>query len=220
MPTNNETPATQEFVEIQSIERGVVFLKSGGLRQILMVSGINIDLKSDEEQQVVLSAYQSLLNGLHFSLQIFIHSRKVNIEAYLASLRTRAATEPNELLKNQINEYIQFVGALVAKNPIMTKTFFVVVPFDPVTLPGGGTLGGGKGFFGFFGSKSNTVSPEISHTREEHMEQLRQRVSQVTMSLTEIGLRTVALQDEEIVDLFYNLYNPEATERKAKPPQQ
>lgn len=212
---NIEARPTQEFVDIKSIDRGVITLKNGGLRQILIVSGMNFDLKSEEEQQVILSAYQSLLNALHFSVQFFIHSRRLNIETYLENLRGRLTEEKNELLRNQISEYIEFIKAFVEKNPIMTKTFFVVVPFDPVTIPGADS----SGFFGFFGAaKAPSENPEETHAQKEHREQLSQRVSQVTTNLTQIGLRAVPLQDDEIVELFYNLYNPESKERKAVAP--
>ncbi len=214
MPTNEARP-TQEFVDIKSIDRGVITLKSGALRQILIVSGINFDLKSEEEQQVILSAYQSLLNSLHFSLQFFLHSRRLNIETYLGNLQGRLAAEKNELLRNQISEYIEFIKAFVEKNPIMTKTFFIVVPFDPVVIPGAE----GGSFFGFFGAaKTPTEYPEETHAQKEHREQLTQRVNQVTTNLMQIGLRAVPLQDDEIVELFYNLYNPESKERKAQMP--
>ncbi len=219
MPTSEARP-TQEFVDIQSIERGVITLKSGALRQILIVAGVNFDLKSEEEQQVILSAYQSLLNALHFSLQFFIHSRRLNIETYLENLRGRLTEEKNELLRNQITEYIEFIKSFVEKNPIMTKTFFVVVPFDPISIPGVDS-GTGKGFFGFFGAaKPVAEHPEETHAQKEHREQLTQRVNQVTSALTQIGLRAVPLQDDEIVELFYNLYNPESKERKAQLPAQ
>lgn len=217
MPPSEARP-TQEFVEIQSIERGVIVLKDGGLRQVLIVSGINFDLKSEEEQKVILSSYQAFLNSLHFSMQFFIHSRRLNIETYLANLATRAGQETNELLRNQINEYIQFIKSFVEKNPIMTKTFFVIVPFDPVTIPGASS-GGSKKFFGFFGAaEAPSENPEAEHIQKEHRDQLAQRVTQVTSGLTQIGLRVVPLQDDEIIELFYNLYNPESKERKAVAP--
>ncbi len=210
----SEARPTQEFVEIKSIDRGVITLKSGGLRQVLIVAGINFDLKSGDEQQVILSSYQSFLNALHFSVQFFIHSRRLNIESYLENLRSRLIEEKNELLRNQITEYIEFIRSFVEKNPIMTKTFFVVVPFDPIGIPGVDGVSG-KGFFGFFGAAKPPVeNQEETHLQKEHREQLAQRVNQVTSALTQVGLRAVPLQDDELVELFYNLYNPESKERK------
>lgn len=204
-----EAQPTQQFVEIEDIKNGVVILKNGSLRSVLMVSGINFELKSEEEQNVITYAYQNFLNTLDFSVQFIVHSRKMNIENYLNKLRERQDQETNELLKNQISEYIEFVRSFVELNAVMAKTFFVVVPYDPVTIPGGG-----KRLFGFlkFGSRAKT--PVLEQTLEQKISQLNQRVEQVVNGVNQIGLRVVVLNDEELIELFYNLYNPETMEKK------
>ncbi|KKL10377.1 hypothetical protein LCGC14_2556430, partial [marine sediment metagenome] len=97
--------ASQQFVVIKEIKNGVLYLKQGGLRKVLMVNGINFDLKSQEEQQLTLNSFQSFLNALDFSIQFFVHSRKINISAYLEKIEARKVEEPNELLQLQIEEY-------------------------------------------------------------------------------------------------------------------
>src|SRR3989338_8842765 len=131
-----ESQPTQKFIDIQSVRENTLILKNGSLRKILMVSGVNFDLKSEEEQGLITYAYQNFLNSLDFSIQIFVHSRRLNIEEYLKKLESRAKDEPNELLKTQLNGYREFVSSFVSQNPIMAKTFFLVVPFDPVQIPG------------------------------------------------------------------------------------
>src|SRR3989344_3368735 len=131
-PNTKEAASTQQFIEVADIKNDVVVLKSGGLRKILAVSGVNIDLKSEEEKNLILSSFQNILNSLNFSLQCFVHSRKLNIDSYLETLSGRIPQETNELLKNQIIEYQTFIKALVAENAIMQKSFFVVVPYDPM----------------------------------------------------------------------------------------
>ena len=118
-----ESVATQQFVDIEEIKDGAVILKGGGLRRVLMVSGINFELKSEEEQNIIISTYQNFLNGLDFSVQIVIHSRKLNIESYLKKMEGRKELEANELLKNQISEYIEFIKSFVEMNAVMAKTF-------------------------------------------------------------------------------------------------
>lgn len=197
-----EAGSTQQFVDIEDVKNGVVILKSGGLRRILMVSGINFELKSEEEQGIITYAYQSFLNALDFSLQMIVHSRKLNIASYLDKMEKRKAEEPNELLQNQISEYIEFVKSLVTMNAVMAKTFFAVVPYDPVQLPGAG-----KKLFGLFGGKKSAeLIPE--QTWEQKLGQLNQRTDQVVAGLNQIGLLAVALNDHELTELFYNLYNP------------
>jgi len=204
-----EAQPTQKFVEIEDIRHGLVILKNGSLRRVLMVSGINFELKSEEEQNIIAYSYQNFLNTLDFSVQIVIHSRKLNIENYLNKLAERQTTETNELLKNQISEYIEFIRSFVELNAVMAKTFFVVVPYDPIVIPSGG-----KKILEFFKFGSKTKISALEESLEQKITQLNQRTEQVINSLTQVGLRVVALEDKELIELFYNLYNPETVERK------
>lgn len=208
-----EALPTQQFIEITGTKNGVVLLKNGGLRQILMVSGINFDLKSEEEQEAIIYSYQNFLNSLNFSIQIFIHSRKINIDGYIENLGKAEASETNPLLKTQIAEYREFIRSFTSENAIMNKSFFVVVPYDPVKL----TATGSKGFLGgLLGSKhqSEAAKAEDEKTLMQHLGQLTQRTEQIMSGLNQMGLRAVALNDDESIELFYNLYNPEAVEKK------
>jgi type IV secretory pathway VirB4 component len=204
-----EAQPTQQFVDIEEIKDGVLVLKNGGLRKVLMVSGINFELKSEEEQNVIAYAYQNFLNALDFSVQIVIHSRKMNVDGYLEKLRERQDLETNELLKNQISEYLEFVKSFVETNAVMAKTFFVVVPYDPIVIPGGG-----KKLLGLFGIGAKKKTAPLEQTSEQKTAQINQRTEEVINGLSQIGLRVVALNDEELIELFYNLYNPSAVERK------
>lgn len=204
-----EAQPTQKFVEIEDIRHGLIILKNGSLRRVLMVSGINFELKSEEEQNIIAYSYQNFLNTLDFSVQIVIHSRKLNIENYLNKLAERQTTETNELLKNQISEYIEFIRSFVELNAVMAKTFFVVVPYDPIVIPSGG-----KKILEFFKFGSKTKISALEESLEQKITQLNQRTEQVINSLTQVGLRVVALEDKELIELFYNLYNPETVEKK------
>ena len=211
-----KTQSTQEFVELQEVREGVMFLKNGALRQLLIVSGVNFDLKSETEQDLMTYAYQNLLNALDFSIQIFIHSRRLNIESYLQKLQERHAQETNGLLKTQIAEYIEFIKSFVANNAIMDKTFFVVVPYDPVYIPQAA-----KGLMGIVkkalpGQQEKTPASQNkdeSENIQQNLQQLRQRVDQTISGLQQIGLRAIPLDTEETIELIYNLYNPQLIER-------
>jgi len=203
------TGATQQFVQVEDVKNGVVYLKDGSLRAILMVNGINFDLKSETEQNTILHGFQEFLNGLDFSVQLFIHSRKLNIKPYLERIEERRAQEKNELLKTQIEEYIEFVRTFVEQNPIISKRFFVIVPYDTVQA-----IHKAKGFLsGFIGKKKGE---EVVSGAEQSTQQLQHRVEEVTSNLEAIGLRVTPLQDEEIVELYYNLYNPEIVEKRGR----
>jgi conjugal transfer ATP-binding protein TraC len=214
MAKSSPAARTQDLVDIQDIKNGVVVLKDGSLRKIILVDGINFDLKSTEEQGLIIGAYQSLLNALDFSVQINIHSRKLNIDGYIENLTQRLESETHELLKIQLEEYIEFIKSFVQTNAIMTKSFSVVVPYNPL----GSLVPGKKILSGLFGKK--TKDNKTAETRNgailnpAHLEQLQQRVDEVISNLRQIGLRAVALEDDELVELFYNFYNPSAVEKR------
>lgn len=205
---------TQKFIEVKGVKNGVLLLKNGGLRQILMVSGMNFDLKSQEEQEAITFSYQNFLNSLNFSIQIFIHSRKVNIEAYVENMGAIEAQETNPLLKSQISEYREFIRSFVKDNAIMNKSFFVVVPFDPVSIPGTESGGFLNKLLGRSGKPDPKAVAAQDKTLNQHLGQLQQRTEQIMSGLTQVGLRAVALNDDETIELFYNLYNPETVEKK------
>ncbi|PIT93215.1 MAG: hypothetical protein COU06_01195 [Candidatus Harrisonbacteria bacterium CG10_big_fil_rev_8_21_14_0_10_38_8] len=171
-----------------------------------MVSGVNFELKSEDEQNAITYSYQNFLNSLNFSIQIFIHSRKINTDAYIAKMQTLESAETNPLLKTQIQEYREFIKAFVNENAIMDKAFFVVVPFDPVKIPSSGGLLKKK--------KSKEVEENLDKDFNRNLNQLQQRVDQVITGLNQIGLRAIQLKDDEIVEFLYNLYNPEEVEKK------
>ncbi|MEK7546866.1 MAG: hypothetical protein AAB536_01670 [Patescibacteria group bacterium] len=207
---------TQDLVEVESIKNDALILKDGSLRQIVMIGGINFSLKSEEEQDTITYAYQNFLNSIDFPIQTIIHSRKINIEDYLAFLDGRAREESSELLKNQIGEYIEFIRSFVGDNPIMAKTFLVVVPFFAVQLPDKRTI---KKIVPFFGkSESEEEKKEAGREKnadfEKNLEQLRQRTNQVIEGLRAIDLEVKTLNNEELVELFYNFYNPSTIEKE------
>ncbi len=218
MPKQESSP-TQQFIDIASIENDTVVLKSGSLRRLLMISGTNFFLKSEEEQGIILYAFQGFLNSINFSVQMFIHSRKLNIDDYLKKLEGFEEQEPNPLLKNQIQEYREFIRSFVSQNAIMQKTFFAVVPFDPIQITKAGTDIAGK-ITGLFKS-AKTAEKKIAAAEQtegtidkENLEQLDQRVNQAINGLNQIGLRAIPLNNEELIELFYNLYNPAAIEKR------
>jgi len=181
-----------------------------------MVGGINFALKSESEQTIVTQGYQNFLNGIAFPLQIIIHSRKVNIEKYIAMLRERKESEQSPILQNQIDEYANFIDGFVKKNAIMEKAFFAVVPFYPLNfLPGKKASSGAFPFF----RKKETAKTEAGGKEEEdafkdNLTQLTERTNQVMNGLLAIGLEAEVLATDQLVELFYNFYNPQAIEQK------
>ena len=195
--------AAQNFIPIQEIRDGVVILKTGEMRSVLICSSINFDLKSEDEQAAIITQYQSFLNSLDFSIQMFIQSRKFNIAPYLVTLEERLKDELNELIRVQIREYIQFVKSFTSTTNIMSKQFFVVVPYTP------SMFATKKSALGSLLGKKQAPDSKLNMERfEENRSQLEQRENVVVQGLSRLGIRTLKLGTEELVELFYKLFNP------------
>ena len=215
MPVNFAN--SQDLVEIEQIKDSTLILKDGSLRQILMVSGMNFALKSEDEQNAISGAYANFLNSVDFGIQIIVHSRKINIEKYLADLDQKKAAEQSPLLQNQIGEYREFIRQFGEENAIMSKSFLVVAPWQSASLSGAASSLGGILSFG-----KKKVSEEQQKAKEatknedfqKNLQQIGQRVAQVTDGLSAVGLDVVLLNDEQLTELFYNFYNPETTEKE------
>lgn len=200
------TPSTQQYLDILEIRDDTVILRNGGVVAVLLVSSINFMLKSDEEQDAVIEAYTSFLNTIDYPLQIVIQSRRLNIDAYLEALKSIEKQQPNELLQLQIRDYRQFVSDLVSGSDIMTKRFYIVIPYTPkVDRPGK-----------FFSRLLETFQPTATiHLKQKQFEQYRaelfKRVDNVANALSSAGLKSMFLRTQDLIELYYNTYNPETS---------
>jgi hypothetical protein len=207
MPT---TATTQDFLEIDQIREGVMILKNKALRGIMMVSSLNFALKSAEEQSGIIYQFQEFLNSLDFSCQIIVQSRRLNITGYIDKMKALEARQTNGLLKIQTAEYIKFVEQLITGAPpagrygeIMSKSFFVVVPFTLLELKGGSTLQALRA------AKPSQLTEEQF---ERSKQQLWQRMEFVALGLRRCGLQAIPLTTPEIIELFWSLHHPEQAE--------
>ncbi len=196
------TASTQDFVAVRDIKDGVVILKTGQLCQILLASSVNFALKSGDEQQAILAQFQAFLNTLDFSLQFYVQSRRLNIEPYIDMLKGKEADQDNDLMRIQLREYIEFISTFTSEVDIMSKNFFVIIPYSPAPIDIK------KGFSSFFslGGNNNKTPSDIKF--EEQRIQLEQRAEIVEQGLSRIGVRTIALQNDDLVEFFYHIYNP------------
>ncbi len=201
---NKSAKPAQQLIRLSEIRDGIVILNDGTLRATLMVSSVNFALKSEDEQNAIVYAYQDFLNALDFPIQITVSSRKMDITPYLQEVKELRDKQQNELLRLQMDEYINFIGELVKNADIMTKSFFITVPFSVQQNKREGIFSrffkGAKGAAG----KLHLNDVEFEHNRS----QLMQRVEQVAVGLRGMGLRVVPLQTQELLELFYTLYNP------------
>lgn len=213
-----KSKAAQDLVPIKEIREGIVILKDGSMRMLLMASSVNLALKSADEQSAVLMQFQSFLNSLDFSTQIFIQSRRLDVRPYLALLEDRHKKETNDLLKVQIREYINFIKTVTKMTNIMNKLFIIVVPFVPqrsVTATGGSTQGGFLDkLLGKKGGAAPGLTQDAVEAFEEARSQLDQRVGIVSQGLSRTGVRVVPLGTEEVTELYYHLFNPGEEEKR------
>lgn len=205
MPQEKTASSIQQHLVIQDIKDGVIILKDGGLRALLLASSVNFALKSIEEQDAIVYKYQLFLNSLDFPVQIMIASRKFNIDPYIQSLKDLETQQENELLKIQTTEYINFIQGLTEMSNIMTESFYVVIPYTSATVKVGT-------FSKLFGVKSKTNNGLKEEEFQKLKTQLWQRVEFVISGLSGTGIKTVPLNAEELIELFYKLYNPSAKE--------
>lgn len=209
-----KSKAAQEFVPIQEIRDGVVVLKDGTIRMLLMASSINFALKSADEQQAILLQFQSFLNSLEFSTQIFVQSRRLDIRPYLLLLEDRLREEVNDLLKIQTREYIGFIKTIAQSSNIMSKLFIIVVPYaPPVSITNVKKSTGG--IFSMFSKKETTgaAAPKNIEAFEEARTQLEQRAGIISQGLSRTGVRVTPLGTEELTELYYRLFNPGEAEK-------
>lgn len=200
---NSSAASTQRYVDVEEIREGLLILKNGSLRAVLLVSSLNFDLKSSQEQDGIIAQYQSFLNTLDFPVQIVISSKRFDVDPYLNLLEEQEATQENELLRFQITEYKTFIKKLTEVSNIMSKYFYVVVPFSPAEDEKNGLLDRLAGIF--TPGKTTSLHGELF---ESYRGQLYQRVEQVSTALSGTGVRVTPLTTEEIIELLYQSYNP------------
>ena len=198
--------SAQDTLLIAEIKDGIVVMKDGSLRGVILSSAINFDLMSPSEQEAVESAYQGFLNSLHFPVQISIKSQKIDITGYLEKLDALRAEQPNELLGVLMDDYIANIRALVEEVNIMDKQFYVVIPYFPPSAvqKSNSLIDKLKGAF--------ESTPMITVSEEDFKKnktELSQRMALAANGMTQMGLRAISLGTQELVDLYYSWYNPD-----------
>lgn len=202
-----EQASTQAYLPISEIKESVVVMNDNSLRSVLIVSSVNFALKSEDEKNAIVTSYQDFLNSLEFPIQIIAHSRKLDLSEYLGSINALAENQQNPLLKVQTKEYSAFIQKLLEVSNIMEKRFYVVVPYFPAGINVDNKipiLSGAK--------KNNQVVGSF----EDHKKKLLGRVNLIIQSLSSVGLRCATLSTEDLLELYYLSYNPDAARSSSK----
>jgi hypothetical protein len=204
--------ATQEFIPIKEVRDGIIVLKNDELRAIVLANSVNLSLKSADEQRATILQFQNFLNTLDFSVQISIQSRRLDIRPYLLLLENRILVQNEPLLKLQTKEYIDFIRNFTESVAIMTKTFFIVVPYTHTVLKSDTGL-----FDRFFSKRSKEEIQALKQIDfEEKRSQLEERVAVIEQGLGRCGINSAQLGTEEVVEVFYKVFNPGEIEGKIK----
>jgi len=201
--------STQQSIPIAGVKNGIMILKDGSYRMILEVSAVNFALKSEQEQNSIIFQYQSFLNSLHFPIEIVIRSRRLDLNPYLEKIKKSADKSLNELIKTQIEDYVDFVSKLISLANIMKKSFYLVIPYDPINIKK-------LNIFDSLFAKTQT----FDHLKvtdidfKKYCDQLGQRANIIASGLAGMGLHCLQLSTEEITELFYQIYNPDESAKE------
>ena len=202
-PTTPKRPSTQKYLDIAEIRDDLVVLKDGTVRAVVLVSSINFALKSADEQEALIQSYIQFLNGLDYPLQVVIQSRRMQIDEYIVRMNAAVLELKNELLRAQAEDYVAFIKDLVQGNDIMSKRFYVVIPYDPMS----------NKKKNFWTRLQETLTPGARIRLSEkqcaaRLHELDQRVAQALGSLNSMGISGVRLDTQGLIELYYNSYNP------------
>jgi hypothetical protein len=196
------SPSTQDFLKIKEVRDGFIILKNNSLRGVMMVSSINFGLKTQNSQEAIIYQFQQFLNSIDFSIQILVQTRKLNITGYLEKLKDLEKKQENELLKTQTTEYRNFIGKIVEGGTIMTKNFYIVVPYS---LMEERTTTRKK-------LKKVIISDLSKQDLQRCKDQLWQRMEFLGLGLRGCGLNAIPLTSPELIELFWSTYHPQQAE--------
>ncbi len=203
------TTSVQQYLDIAEIKDDVVVMRDGTIRAVLLVSSINFALKSEDEQNAIVSSYVGFLNNINFPVQIVIQSRKMKIENYVNQLKEKEKEQTNELLKMQTKEYIQYIQELVSLGDIMTKSFYVCIPYNPLS----------DQHKNFWQSLTEAFKPTSlvkmkGKKFERYKGEVERRVENITSALASASLNSVRLDTQGLIELYYSTYNPDTSQNE------
>ncbi len=204
--SKNKFASTQMYLKVSEIHDDTVVLKNGGIRAVLKTSSLNLNLKSEEEQNAVIYSYQNFLNALEFPIQIVVRSKKLDLEHYIEKMKKIGVAQKNPLLQKQTFDYVDYISRLVEYADIMAKEFYVIVPQDPITEENRGFV---KSFLEAIFPEDSAGKIQTRHHQFDGLKKkLSQRVNIIRSGLENCGLQVEVLNTEKLINLFYESYNP------------
>lgn len=200
--------STQQHLDIYDINQGLVLLKNGGARLVLSCTAVNFNLLSEIEQDAIIAAYSALLNSLSFPIQVVIRSKKMDISFYLDKLKAVEEEQTNKFLKKRIASYRNYVEQLISKNEVLDKSFYVVIPYQEAVLTA--SENPLKKLF----SRQEKVILNKNAVLKRAKVQLEPKKEHLIKQFNKIGIRAEQLNTQELIELFYDIYNPDLSRQQ------
>lgn len=202
--------STQLFTEIEDISDDIVILTTGGASLIIETSAVNFELLSEEEQEAIIYAYNAFLNSLSFPIQLIISSRQMDVSAYLNYISRQQEKLSSSKFKTYLEKYHQFILGIVKENRVLEKNFYMVIPFSPLEL-------GIKAGFSFFGTSKKGLPFSKDYIVSRAKTALIPKRDHLLRQLNRLGLKGEQLTTSQLVELFYELFNPEQEDSQKIP---
>jgi hypothetical protein len=210
--------STQNTLLVSEVRDGIAIMSDGSFRVVIMCKSINFDLMSPQEREAVEFSYQGFLNSLYFPIQIFIRSQKVDLRPYLERLDKIRSQQDNMLLALLTQDYVDFLADIASQTNIMDKKFYVVISYPDPDEDMRSAVKQSTGFFtGMVELFSKNKTPHVvidEAVLENAKDQLRNRVQAVMQGLRESGVQSLPLDTQELIELFYDAYNPDTATRQ------
>lgn len=197
---------TQHFIDIEDIKDDLVILRDGSSALIIETSAVNFGLLSEKEQDALIYAFSAFLNSLSFPIQMLIMSRKMDVSSYLELINQQLKKQQSPQLKAQIEKYYQFIANIVQENEVLEKRFFIVIPFSALELGVKGGL--------FLGKKGRKLPYPLEYIVKRAQTALFPKRDHIIRQLSRLGLRGGQLSTQQLIELFYNIYNPVVGEQE------
>ena len=185
---SNKKVSSRRQIQIKEVKDNILVLPNNEYRMMLETSSINFELKSEEEQDVLIDSFQNFLNSLPSQLQILVRVREVDIDRYLEQIKAKKTTEKEKIYQEQIDSYSSFIKKLISGNKILSRRFYVVIPYR------------------------NRDRKNDFVAIKEHLTLQKDIVSK---GIEKLGMKARQLNSLELLDLFYSFYNPNQIKTQA-----
>lgn len=203
LPDKPLAAASQDLVPVAEVTAdNIVLFKTGGACIIMESTSLNFGLLSEREQEAVIAAYSAMLNSLSFAIQIVVKSQKKDITKYLTYLEDARAKLQNPLLASIMSGYQTFLNETIKKKNVLSKKFYIVVPFSPLEL------GISKSLFAATNASGPLPYPK-SYIWKKVKTVLEPKRDHLIRQAGRLGIKLRQVSRAEIVNLYFNYFNPE-----------